>query len=438
MNSQIFKRLTTTSQMMSIFGDESMLIAMLEFESALATAESRCEVFDPRIAETISDCCQISEFSIPDLSELAVQHGTVVVPLVKQLTKLVSVKDETASGWVHFGATSQDVIDTAMIIQIKKACALLENDINRLVSALESLGSRFGSQVMIGRTLLQPSVPITFGQKISGWKSAINRNWKRIEVSAKEALVLQFGGPSGNLSSLGLQGEQVRETLSRIIDLPLPTDAWHVHRDRLVSLCSCISILVGSLGKMALDLSLLMQSEVGEVSEGNNSDGGRSSAMPHKRNPVNCLIALTAAKRTPHLQATLLEAMVQEHERALGGWQAEWLTVPAIFEAAAGSISAIADMCGGLQIHPEKMLHNLDALKGLFMSERIMLALSKKIGKESAREILEEACSKVQSQDRHLSELLKLDTRFTQQIGSDELDELMNIKGYLGTSSIGD
>ena len=168
MNSQIFKRLTTTSQMMSIFGDESMLIAMLEFESALATAESRCEVFDPRIAETISDCCQISEFSISDLSELAVQHGTVVVPLVKQLTKLVSVKDQAASGWVHFGATSQDVIDTAMIIQIKKACALLENDINRLVSALESLGRRFGSQVMIGRTLLQPSVPITFGQKIFG------------------------------------------------------------------------------------------------------------------------------------------------------------------------------------------------------------------------------------------------------------------------------
>jgi len=421
--------------MMSVFDDEAMVQAMLDFERALATAEAKCDIFSPSVADAIGQCCQVSNFSIIDLSESAARHGTIVVPLVQHLTKLVSAKDELASGWVHFGATSQDVIDTAMVTQMKTACTIIENDINRLLSALEELENKFGCQIMIGRTLLQPSVPITFGQKISGWKSAIVRNWKRVEESSKDAFILQFGGASGNLSSLGSRGGHVRDILSKKLELAVSTDVWHAHRDRLVALCSSISILVGGLGKMALDISLLMQSEVGEVSEKADSHRGRSSAMPHKRNPVNCLIALAAAKRLPHLQATLVGAMPQEHERALGGWQVEWVTVPAIFESAAGSVSAMADMCERLQIHPNKVADNLAALKGLYMSERVMLALSEKIGKDKASQILDEACSNVLSTDKHLSEILRLDDRFTQEIGSDELDKLMDLNGYLDIPS---
>ncbi len=437
MTNQIFGRLTTTPQMMSLFGDEAMLQTMLDFERALAEAEARCGVFSTSVADSIQKCCQISQFSVVDLSELAIQHGTIVVPLVQQLTKLVSVNDKQASGWVHFGATSQDVIDTAMVIQLKRAHEILKKDVERLIAILERLESKHGNQIMLGRTLLQPSVPITFGQKLSGWKSAIIRNWKRIEESTTEAFVLQFGGASGNLSSLDSQGLQVREALSEILELTVSDEVWHAHRDRHVALCSSISILVGGLGKIALDLSLLMQAEVGEISEKVNPNRGRSSAMPHKRNPVNCLIALAAAKRVPHLQATLLGAMPQEHERALGGWQVEWVTIPAIFETAAGAISAMVDMCDGLQIHPEKMAHNLDTLKGLFMSERIMVALSKKIGREKARGIIEEACSEVYSQDKHLADILKSNDSFTKEIGPDELDKLMNVNGYLGTPSKG-
>ena len=436
MTNQIFRRMTTTPQMMSIFDDIGMLQAMLDFEKALAAAGSKCNIFEPAIADAIAKYCQVSKFSIPDLSELASQHGTIVVPLVQHLTNLVAVKDKPASGWVHYGATSQDVIDTAIIIQLKKALVILERDVQRLVSALENLINKYGNQIMIGRTLLQPSVPITFGQKVLGWKSALLRNWKRIEINATEASVLQFGGAAGNLSSLGPDGQRVRESLSEILELGLPDDVWHTHRDRIVALCSSVSILVGGLGKIALDISLLLQAEVGEVSEKSDSSRGRSSAMPHKRNPVNCLVALAGAKRTPHLLATLLDAMPHEHERALGGWQVEWVTIPAIFEVAAGSISAVADMCEGLEVNPEKMEYNLDALNGLFMSERVMLELSKKVGKAKASEIIDEVCDKASSQNTHLSEILKSDKRIMNEISVDELDQMLVLDGYLGTSAI--
>ena len=436
MTNQIFRRLTTTPQMMSVFDDAGILQAMLDFEKALAAAESKCNIFEPSIANTIAECCQISEFSISDLSESASRHGTIVVPLVQRLTELVAFKDQAASDWVHHGATSQDVIDTAMIIQIKKGLTVIEGDIGRLTSGLESLIIKYSNQIMIGRTLLQPSVPITFSEKVRGWQLALRRNWKRVEMNAAEALLLQFGGAAGNLSSLGRDGIEVRKKLSEILELGLSDDVWHTHRDRIVALCSAVSILVGGLGKIALDISLLLQAEVGEVAEKPDPNRGRSSAMPHKRNPVNCLVALTAAKRTPHLCATLLDAMPHEHERALGGWQVEWVTIPAIFEAAAGSLSAVADMCEGLEVNSERMRNNLDHLNGLFMSERVMVELSKKIGKPKAKKIIDEACDKASIQNMHLAEILRADSRFTEEISLEKLDKLMLLDKYLGTSSV--
>ncbi len=435
MTNQVFRRLTTTPQMMSVFDDAEILQAMLDFEGALAAAGSRCNLFEPSVARSISRCCRISKFSISELSETACQHGTVVVPLVHHLTKLVSAFDERASNWVHFGATSQDVIDTAMVVQLRKALVILEVDVQRLVLALETLVDRFGNQIMIGRTLQQPSVPITFGQKVSGWKSALLRNWNRIQLSASEAFSLQFGGAAGNLSSLGTDGQRVRTALSEILELNSPDDVWHAHRDRVVALCSSVSIFVGGLGKIALDISLLLQAEVSEVSEKIDANRGRSSAMPHKRNPVNCLIALAGAKRAPHLLATLLDAMPHEHERALGGWQVEWVTIPAIFEIAAGSISAVANMCEGLEVNPKKMKYNLDALNGLFMSEKLMLELSKKVGKATAKEIIDAACNEASIQNTHLVKILQSDKRFLKEFTSDEFDELTDLDGYLGTSS---
>ena len=422
--------------MITVFDDVSFVQAMLDFECALSAAEAENGVIEDDAAEIIGSCCDVLKFDLTRLSEEAVQHGTVVIPLVRQLTQLVAGKDKNASGWVHFGTTSQDVIDTAMILQLKKAFRFMETDILRLDAGLKLLAEKHEKTVMIGRTLMQPAVPITFGQKVNGWRSAILRSWRRIENASAETFLLQLGGAAGNLSAFGDKGGVVTESCAKRLELGLPDNVWHVHRDRLVAFCSSVGIMVGSLGKMATDVSLLMQPEIGEAFEPFETDRGSSSAMPHKRNPVSCLTALSASKRVPHLVATLFDVMPQEHERALGGWQAEWTTIPAIMEAAAGSLASMADVAEGLEVNPEAMRRNLTALNGLVMSERVTLELSKRIGRDDAITIVSEACRRAVDKDCDLSDILKADNRITKVFSANEIDEFMSPDSYLGTSTL--
>ena len=435
MANNIFRRLTSTPEMMAVFDDVSFVKAMLEFEHALAVAEAENGLFEAHIAEIIGHFCDVLNFDLEDLAQQSVRNGTVVVPLVRQLRNLVAGKDKNASGWVHFGATSQDVIDTAMVFQLKKALHFLEVDMRRLDSGLKSLAKENEKTIMLGRTLMQPAVPITFGQKVKGWHSAILRNWKRIENAGEETFILQLGGAAGNLSALGEKAGGVVESCAKKLILRAPDSVWHVHRDRLVAFCSSVAILVGSLGKMATDVSLLMQPEVGEAFEPFGTDRGGSSAMPHKRNPVSCLIALAASKRVPHLVATLFDVIPQEHERALGGWQAEWTTIPAIMEAAAGSLSAMADVAEGLEVNPEAMRSNLADLNGLVMSERVVSELSKRFGRDEAVKIITEACRNAVDQRCVLSDVLKADDRIAKEFTNNEINELMSPEGYLGIST---
>ena len=421
--------------MITVFDDVSFVQAMLDFERALSAAEAENGIIEDDVAEIIGSCCDVLKFDLARLSEEAVQHGTVVIPLVRQLAQLVAGKDKNVSGWVHFGTTSQDVIDTAMILQLKKAFRFMETDILRLDAGLKLLAEKHEKTVMIGRTLMQPAVPITFGQKVKGWRSAILRSWRRIENAGAETFVLQLGGAAGNLSAFGDKAEAVAESCAKRLELGLSDHVWHVHRDRLVAFCSSVAILVGSLGKMATDVSLLMQPEIGEAFEPFETDRGGSSAMPHKRNPVSCLTALSASKRVPHLVATLFDVMPQEHERALGGWQAEWTTIPAIMEAAAGSLASMADVAEGLEVNPEAMRRNLTALNGLVMSERVTLELSKRIGRDDAITIVSDACRRAVDKDCDLSDILKADNRITKVFSANEINEFMSPDSYLGTST---
>ena len=435
MANNIFRRFASTPEMMAVFDDIFFVKAMLKFENVLAAAEAENGIFEACVAEQIGSFCEVSKFDVEGLAEQSVLNGTVVVPLVRQLRTLVAGVDKNASGWVHFGATSQDVIDTALVLQLKKALNILEVDLLRLDSALKSLAKKNQNTVMIGRTLMQPAVPITFGQKVKGWRAAILRNWSRIENAGEEAFVLQLGGAAGNLSVLGDKAEGVVQSCAKRIELGAADTVWHVHRDRLVAFCSSVAILVGSLGKMAKDVSLLMQPEVGEAFEPYAKDRGGSSAMLHKRNPVNCLIALAASKRVPHLVATLFDVMPQAHERALGGWQAEWPTIPAIMEGAAGALAAMADVAEGLTVNPAAMLSNLADLNELVMSERVTVELSKKIGREEAIVVVTEACRKSAEQQCALSDVLKADHRITKEFTNNEIDEFMLPTGYLGNST---
>ena len=434
MVNNIFRRLNSTPNMMALFDDVSFVQAMLDFERALAFAQAENGIIEPYTAEIIGSCCDVLRFDLSNLVEQSAQHGTIVVPLVRQLTEIVAEKDRVASNWVHFGATSQDTIDTAMIMQLKKAVNILSLDVGRLGEALRSLADCNQDTLMIGRTLLQPAVPITFGQKVVGWHSAIMRNWERIENAGEEAFLLQLGGAAGNLSALGDRAGAVIESCGKFLELGLPDGTWHVHRDRLVAVCSGVAILVGSLGKMAGDLSLLMQPEIGEVSEIFDTDRGGSSAMPHKRNPVGCLISLTASKRVPHLIAILYTALQQEHERALGGWQAEWTTIPSIIETAAGSLASMADLSEKVTANPGVMRQNLDSLNGLMMSERVTSELTKKIGREEAVGIVTEACRAAIAEGANLSDILKADDRVMKHLTTNEINELMSPEGYVGTA----
>jgi 3-carboxy-cis,cis-muconate cycloisomerase len=281
---------------------------------------------------------------------------------------------------------------------------------------------------------MQPAPPITFGLKAAGWLGAVRRSRKRLDSSFKEALVVQFGGASGTLASLGENGISIGQEIAKELGLGFPDAPWHTHRDRLAALvCSC-GILTGSLGKMARDISLLMQSEVAEASEPGGEGRGGSSTMPHKRNPTGCSIVLASAQRVPGLVATFLSAMVQEHERAAGGWQAEWPTVAALIQATGLAISSMAEVAEGLKVDETRMRANIDATHGAVFAERVMMLLAKKMGRDVAHKLMEEATQKSVTQGRHLVEILRDMPEVVQQIDDETLQDIEVPDKYLGVA----
>ena len=435
MTNQIFRRLHGSSQVMDLFDDSAMIQSMLDVECALAYVLAELKICKQSHSKSIAKKCKVSNFDLSRLAEEAAAHGTVVVPLVKDLTKLVKSLDPEASTYVHYGITSQDVIDTAMVLQLVKAFEHIKLDVLLVRGSLERLSKQNKATLMLGRTLMQPSAPITFAQKVNGWLFAINNDWKRLEKEANLAFSIQMGGAVGNLSAFGKNANNLRELCAKKLKLQNSGNSWHVYRNNLVSYCSAVAMLIGSLGKIAKDVSLLMQPEVGEVKLTQSVQKGSSSAMPHKKNPVGCLVALASVSRVSGLMSTLFSALPHEHERALGGWQQEWMSVPQIMEIAAGSAKAMSETCKILSPDTNKMRHNLDILNGVIMSERLMLVLSEKLGKVEAKEIVARACERAQEENTQLSDILGSDKRLTDILSMSELDRLLDPSDYLGSAS---
>jgi 3-carboxy-cis,cis-muconate cycloisomerase len=283
--------------------------------------------------------------------------------------------------FVHWGATSQDVTDTAFVLLLLRARAILAADHAGLLDALRRLSDQHADTIMLGRTLLQPAPPVTFGLKAAGWFAAVRRNWTRLDAAFHEAAILQFGGASGTLAALGAQGPEVARLLGEALGLAVPAAPWHAHRDRLAAVVTNCGIYTGTLGKIARDASLLMQWEVGEAEE----PGGGSSAMPHKRNPAQFTIALACANRVPGLVSGFLSGMVQEHERGVGGLQAEWPTLAEVVQATGAALACVAGAMESLTVHPDRMRQNIRDTRGLIFSERLMIMTD-------ARALVSEAC----------------------------------------------
>lgn len=391
MFTRLVESLAATEALSRIFSDLSVLQTMLDFEAALARAEARCGVIGMTAAAKIGEAARAEAFDVAELTRLSLRAGTPAIPLVQMLTARVRAVDPSAADFVHWGATSQDVVDTALAMLLRQCREILQCDHGRLVAALRRLSEEYAGTVMLGRTLLQPAPPITFGLKAAGWLAAVRRGWERVASRFDEALCLQFGGASGTLAALGDRGLDVSEALASELRLKLPDAPWHGYRDRLAALMAALSIDTATIAKMALDIALLMQSEVGEASEPASEGRGGSSAMPQKHNPTGCMLAVAAAKRAPGLLADFVAGMVQEHERALGGWQAEWPLVCGIVQSAGVALESMAEVAEGLKIDAARMRSNIAATKGAIFAEKAVILLAPELGKEAARKRVEEA-----------------------------------------------
>ena len=434
MAARLIESLATTEPLAEVFSDVSILQAMLDFEVALARAEARVGIVPKSAADRVAAAAHAGKFDMGALSQGMFRAGTPGIPLVKALTEKVRAADPEAAGWVHWGATSQDVADTALVLLLKRAKVVVSHDLKRLEKALIALSEKHNATVMLGRTLMQAAPPVTFGLKVAGWMGALSRSSKRLESAFDEALVLQFGGASGTLASLGDKGTVVAHALAEELGLRCPDAPWHTHRDRLANLVCCCGVLTGSLGKMARDISLLMQSDVSEAAEPGGEGRGGSSTMPHKRNPTACALTLAAAERIPGLVANFLSAMLQEHERAVGGWQSEWPAIASVVESTGVAASSMAEVAEGLSVDAARMRQNIANTRGLIFAERAMMLLAAELGRDVAYKLLEDATQKSIAQNKDLVAVLADLPDVSSRLNRSVLDQLAVPEQYLGSA----
>ena len=393
MSGAVFDRFLSTPAMTEVFGAASIVQGMLDFEAALARAQAAEGVIPASAAAPIAAACRAERFDLDALVAAGSIAGSLAIPLVRQLSAAVAACDAQAGSHVHWGSTSQDVIDTAMALATRRAMALLDARLGELTDALVGLAERHADAPMLGRTLMQPATVISFGFKLLSWVAPLVRARERLRRAAAAALKLQLGGAVGSLSAMGDRGAQVAQRMAHELELAHAPGAWHTQRDDWVAIGCEVGVLCGSLGKIAKDISLLAQGEIAELAEpsgdANGEKRGGSSAMPHKRNPVASMIALAAALRAPHRVAALLAAMPQAHERGLGDWQAELAEWPGLFMSAHGSVHALADAAVGLSVDSARMRRNIDAQDGLVFAEAAVMLLAPHMGKARAQALLE-------------------------------------------------
>jgi 3-carboxy-cis,cis-muconate cycloisomerase len=432
--SPLLAPMLSSAPMRALCDDASYLQRMLDFEAALARAEAAVGVIPQAAAGPIGKACIAASFDLAELAEAATRSGNLAIPLVKALTANVAAIDPEAARYVHWGATSQDVIDTATMLTLRPAIDALVGDLNRAIAGFARLARQHRDTAVVARTWLQHALPMPFGLKLAEYAAALARSRRRLERLRVEALALQFGGAAGTLAALGDKGLAVAEKLAEILKLPLPEAPWHTHRDRVADMASVLAIVTGSCGKIARDVSLMMQTDVAEAFEPAGEGRGGSSTMPHKRNPVAAASALAAATMAPNLAATILAAQVQEHERSAGPWHAEWPTLPTLLLVTSGALAAIVDLAEGLEVDAARMRTNLDATDGLIMAEAAAMALAEKIGKGEAHHLIEAASKKAVAEKKNLRDVLTADPKIAAELGAQEIAKLFEPMAYQGVS----
>lgn len=421
-----------SAKMRTLLSDTNTLQRMLDVEAALAAAEASARVIPRAAVAPIAAACAAKRYDAAAIGAAAANAGNVAIPLVKALTAEVAKRNKDAARFVHWGATSQDIIDTATVLTLREAAALLDRDLLRAIKGFVALAKKHRSTVMAGRTWLQQALPTTFGLKAAEYAASLSRARIRIGEAVFDASVLQFGGAAGTLAALGTRGGAVARALGKELALAVPPAPWHAHNDRIANAASAIAIAIGECGKIARDVSLLMQTEIAEVFEPAGAGRGGSSTMPQKRNPVLSAQILTAANIAPNLVSSLLAGLVQEQERGLGGWQASWLTLPQLLLIASGAFERTAELAGGLEVDKARMRANLDLSNGAVMAEAVQFALGEKLGRMAAHDLLATASKQSAREKKHLKDVLLAMPEVSRALTPKRLDAIFDPARYLG------
>lgn len=424
----VFGDLFSTPDMRAIFSEEAWFARMVDVESALARAEASTGIIPDKAGKEIDVACRSLTLDFARLKTETENTGYPVMPLVRQIA---SASGESA-GYVHWGATTQDIMDTALVLQMRSGLNLLMADTKRLMGALVNLAGAYRDTEMAGRTHLQHALPVTFGFKAANWLAPLTRTLERLHQTRQRTVQLQFCGAVGTLASLGSSGQAVRRALARELDLPVPATGWHTGRDGIAEAASAIGILAGCASKIATDIVLLMQTEVAEAFEPYGEGRGGSSTMPQKRNPMASEYVIAATRNIHALVPVLMGGIVSDHERATGPWHAEWIALPQIFLLGAGALARTAEIIEGLEVDPDRMAVNLASTGGLIMAEPVMMALAGHIGRQEAHDVVEAACRAAITDGVSLAVALKGNKKVSAHLGAEAIDEIMAPRSYSG------
>jgi 3-carboxy-cis,cis-muconate cycloisomerase len=428
LDSILFRDAFGTPRARTIFSDYSLISRYVEVEIALARAEARCGVIPTEAAEQIAARTDVDAF---DFELLRKETGTVgypILPVVRQMANQCG----QAGRFVHWGATTQDIMDTAVVLQVRDALTLIDEDLDELRQNLRDLAQRYRDTPMPGRTHLQQALPITFGYKAAVWLAMFDRHAERLQQLRPRVLVGQFAGAAGTLASLGDKGLDVQKVLMEELGLGVPTATWHVARDGFAEAVNLLGLITGSIGKIAYDVMLLMQNEVGEAYEPFVQGRGASSTMPQKRNPIASELMFAASKAVRQHAGLMLDAMVQDFERATGPWHAEWIAIPESFVLTAGALNQAKFMVRGLIVDEKRMRKNLDLTSGLIVAEAVMMGLASYIGRQTAHDVVYGACRTVNEKGGSLADALAKMPEVTAHLDRKAIEKLTDPTNYLG------
>jgi 3-carboxy-cis,cis-muconate cycloisomerase len=436
LDSALYADMFGTSEMRATFGDDAFLLRCAEVEAALARAQAGLGIIPGEAGAAITQTALALEKGTLnlDLARLRSETETVgypILPLVRQLAELSG----SAGRWVHWGATTQDIMDSAQVLQIRAGLELVDKDLTGAREHLAALARRWRDTPMAGRTHLQHALPVTFGYKAAVWLYSLDRHAVRLAELRPRVLTAQFGGAAGTLASLGAAEAALdcRAALARELKLADPPITWHVVRDGMAETVAVLALLAGSLAKIAFDVMLMSATEFGEVAEPFAPGRGSSSTMPQKRNPISCELILAAAKAVRQHAGLMLDAVVSDFERATGPWHAEWAALPEAFGFTAGALRQARFVLGGLIVDPARMAKNLGMTHGLIVAEAVMMGLAPSIGRNEAHDLVYDACRRAIESERPLYDVL-LEVPQAASLGADKLDQLCDPANYLGAA----